>query len=405
MPRIVITGLGLVTAIGNNTEESWRAFLNGVDGSNELRAFDTSLYRIHRACEVKNFDCDLPANRRSIAIYNTVYKYVYAAAREALNDSGLLQAPGFNPERVGVALGTLASELPVYEYHLRPEPVNKAAGFTPEVALTYPIAFTSSAIAEDFGFEGPCSMHIDACSSGNHTIAYAYDLIQSGRVDAMVVGGGEPTPQTGFTHFHNLRALAPDRCQPFDKNRQGLMLGEGAGVLVMETYEAASRRGAPIYAEVLSYGLSCDAYHMTAPHPEGDGARRAIAAALENARLSPDSIDYVSAHGTGTPLNDVTETMALKAVLGERAYRVPTSSIKSMIGHTMGAASAIESAVCCLALRDQIAPPTINYETPDPGCDLDYVPNQARELKMKIVLNNSFAFGGNNAVIIFGKVR
>ena len=220
----------------------------------------------------------------------------------------------------------------------------------------------------------------------------------------MIVGGVDVFAQTEFTYFHNLRSLAAEHCQPFDRNRRGLMIGEGAGMLVLESLERAARRGAPAYAEVMGYGLSADGFHVTSPDPSGAGAIRAMRAALRAAALAPGDIDYVSAHGTGTPANDRAEAVALRAVFGDRADRLPLSSVKSMIGHSMGAASAIESVVCCLALRDGVVPPTINYETPDPDCPVDCVPNTARPLALRAVMNNSFAFGGNNAVVVFAKV-
>ena len=221
----------------------------------------------------------------------------------------------------------------------------------------------------------------------------------------MVVGGSDVVPQTEFTHFHNLKALAPEKCQPFDKNRQGLVVGAGAGVLILESLEMASKREAKTYAEIKGYGLSSDGYHMTAPHPSGEGAARAMELSLLSARLSYKDVDYISAHGTGTPLNDKMETLALQTVFQERAQHLPCSSVKSMIGHTMGAASAIESIVCCLVIKEGVIPPTINFETKDPECNIDCVPNQAREYKANYTLNNSFAFGGNNASIIFGRTQ
>ncbi|HHT9126144.1 MAG TPA: beta-ketoacyl-[acyl-carrier-protein] synthase family protein [Candidatus Brocadiia bacterium] len=399
--RVVVTGLGLVTPIGIGVKESWNSMVNGKDGATEVTYFDTSKYRVHRACQVRSLEsCKFPENNIK---RNTIYKYTYLAAKEALEDSGIPISGGdINRERFGIAVGTLAAELPVFEDLLRVNHQNKANGFDTDVAAIYPPSSITSSLAEDFGIEGPSLIMINACSSGNHAIAWAYDLIQMGKADAVLVGGGELIPQTEFTHFHNLKSLAPERCQPFDKNRQGLMIGEGAGMMVLESMEFASKRGANIYAEMMGYGMSSDGYHMTAPHPDGDGAIRAANLALSASGLSYKDVDYVNAHGTGTPLNDKMETLAVKAVFKERAKEIPCSSIKSMIGHTMGAASAIESVACCLTIRDGVIPPTINYETPDPECDIDCVPNKARELKVKYVMNNSFAFGGNNVAIIFG---
>lgn len=401
MPRVVVTGLGLVTAIGSNVKKSWEAMLDAQDGTSEITSFDTSRYRVHRACEIKTLNSNsIPDTKRRY----TVYDCLYVATKEALQDSGILDYPGLERDRVGISVGTLAGELSAFERRLRDHPQNKAAGFSMDVVRTYPPITLSTQLAEDFDIEGPNSILINACSSGNHALCWALDMLEECRVNAMIVGGSDVVPQTEFTHFHNLKALAPERCQPFDKNRQGLVVGAGAGVLILETLEHASRRGANIYAELKGYGLSSDGYHMTAPHPKGQGAMRAMEMALANARLSYEDIDYISAHGTGTPLNDKMETLALKTIFKEKTQSIPCSSVKSMIGHTMGAASAIESVVCCMAIKSGSIPPTINYETKDPECDIDCVPNEARELKIKFALNNSFAFGGNNASIVFGKV-
>jgi 3-oxoacyl-[acyl-carrier-protein] synthase II len=402
MSKVVVTGLGLVLANGIGVKGAWEALIHGKDGSGDITSFDTSQYKIHRACEVKGFKIDATFENETPA--NTIHKYTYSAAKEALEDSGLHDIAKYNCERFGIAIGTLAGELPPFEYLLRNSPEDKANGFDMNVALTYPPSSITSLLSEDFGFEGPNMVSLNACSSGNHAIAWAYDLLLNGKVDVMLVGGGELIPQTEFTHFHNLKALTPEKCRPFDRERKGLIIGEGAGIMVIENIDFAKKRGASIYAELKSYGMSCDGYHMTAPHPEGSGASRAMLDALSGAQLSYKDIDYVSAHGTGTLLNDRMETMAIKSVFKERAKKIPASSIKSMIGHTMGAASAIESVVSCLSITNNIIPPTINYETPDPECDLDYVPNEGRELKVNCVLNNSFAFGGNNVTNIFSSL-
>ncbi|HHT9110107.1 MAG TPA: beta-ketoacyl-[acyl-carrier-protein] synthase family protein [Candidatus Brocadiaceae bacterium] len=402
MPKVVVTGLGLVTPVGIGIRESWESFIHGRNGANEMKSFDTSKYKVHRSCEVKNFSLDVELENQIQE--NTIHKYVYYAAREALQESGLLNDKKFNRERFGVAIGTLAAELTPFERLLRKDTSKKDNGFDKIVAAVYPPNSITNILARCFDFEGLSMIFLNACSSGNHAIAWAYDLLASNKLDVVMVGGGDMIPQTEFTHFHNLKALAPERCQPFDKNRQGLMIGEGAGILIMERYEFAKRRGASIIAEMSGYGLSCDGFHMTAPHPEGDGAVKCMSDALKMANLSPAEIGYINAHGTGTPHNDKTETTAIKRVFGERAYKIPCSSTKSMIGHLMGAASAVESVICCLAIRQGILPPTINYETTDPECDLDYVPNKLREIKVNHVLNNSFAFGGNNATTIFSKL-
>ncbi|HHT9135097.1 MAG TPA: beta-ketoacyl-[acyl-carrier-protein] synthase family protein [Candidatus Avalokitesvara rifleensis] len=401
MPKVVVTGLGLVTAIGSNVEESWGAMLNAQDGTTEITSFDTSRYKVHRACELKGLNSN---NDRGTKNRHTVYDCLSAATKEALQDSGILDYRGLERNKIGISVGTLAGELSAFEHRLRDHPDSKASGFSMDVVLSYPPMTLSTQLAEDFQIEGPNVILINACSSGNHAMCWAFDMLQDQKVDAMIVGGSDVVPQTEFTHFHNLKALAPEKCQPFDKNRQGLVVGAGAGVLILETLEHAKKRGANIYAEIKGYGLSSDGFHMTAPHPKGEGAIRAMEIALDNSKLSYKDINYISAHGTGTPLNDKMETLALKTVFKERAQDTPCSSVKSMIGHTMGAASAIESVVCCLSIRTGKIPPTINYETKDPECDLDCVPNEARSKEVKFALNNSFAFGGNNASIVFGRV-
>ncbi len=402
MPKVVVTGLGLVIANGIGVNNAWNALLNGKDGTAELKSFDTSQYKVHRACEVKDFKLDTSFQNETTA--NTIHKYTYTAAKEALENSGLSDISGYDREKFGIAIGTLAGELPPFEYLLRNAPEDKANGFDMGVALTYPPSSITTLLSEDFGFEGPNMVSLNACSSGNHAIAWALDLLYEGKVDIMLVGGGELIPQTEFTHFHNLKALAPEICQPFDKERKGLVIGEGAGIMVLETLESAHKRGAEIYAELKGYGMSCDGHHMTAPHPEGAGAIMSMTNALAMAKMTYENVDYINAHGTGTPLNDRMETMAIKAVFKKRAKRTPVSSIKSMIGHTMGAASAIQSVVSCLAIKNNAIPPTINYKTPDPECDLDYVPNEGRETRINCVLNNSFAFGGNNVTNIFSRL-
>lgn len=401
MPRVVVTGLGLVTALGSNVKESWDAMLNAKDGVTEITSFDTSKYKVHRACELKGLNSN---NDRGGQKRYTVYDCLYVAAKEALQDSGIFDYQDLERDKIGISVGTLAGELSAFEHRLRNHPDSKASGFSMDVVLSYPPMTLSTQLAEDFHVEGPNIILINACSSGNHAMCWAFDMLQDRKINAMIVGGSDVVPQTEFTHFHNLKALAPEKCQPFDKNRQGLVVGAGAGVLILETLEHARKRGASIYAEIKGYGLSSDGFHMTAPHPKGEGAIRAMEMALENSKLSYKDINYISAHGTGTPLNDKMETLALKTVFKEKAQDTPCSSVKSMIGHTMGAASAIESAVCCLSIRTGELPPTINYETKDPECDLDCVPNEARNKEVHFALNNSFAFGGNNASIVFGRV-
>ena len=269
----------------------------------------------------------------------------------------------------------------------------------PEIFPRYSCSAIPVHIATEFDLHGPCLTIPTACAAGNHAIGHAFDLIRTGRVGAMLAGGADSFSRIPYMGFARLGAIAPERCQPFDRNRKGMVPGEGAGVLLLEPLEVALARGAHIYAEILGYGLSCDAHHMTASHPEGDGALRAMNAALKDSGMTSADIDYISAHGTGTPTNDRVESIAASRLFGERARLVPMSSIKSMLGHTMGAASAIEAAACSLVLDTGWIPPTINYEEPDPDFDLDYVPNHSRQVNPRVVLNNAYAFGGNNASV------
>jgi 3-oxoacyl-[acyl-carrier-protein] synthase II len=274
-----------------------------------------------------------------------------------------------------------------------------------DILPKYPCNVVPSHIAVEFDLRGPCLMIPTACAAGNYAIGYGFDMIRTGRTDLMLAGGADPFSRITYMGFARLGAIAPERCQPFDKNRKGMVPGEGAAVLVLEPLEDAQARGATIYAEVLGYGVSCDSHHMTAAHPQGDGAIRAMAMALKESGRSTADVDYISAHGTGTPTNDRVEAIAVRTLFGERAPCVPMSSIKSMIGHTMGAASAIEAVACSLAIHTGVIPPTMNFGEPDEGSELDYVPNQARRTDPRIVLNNAYAFGGNNASLCLARLQ
>ncbi len=402
MQRVVITGIGLVTALGTGVKKSWEGMLNGIDTSSDVTLFDISGYKTHRACEIRNFEdnCGFPEEE----IINLVHKFAYTATKEAIIDSGLNDVAVYDSDRVGLAVGSLAAEIIQFEHLLRSNTEEKVNGFDLNVANTYTPNSITNMLSVNFDLTGPSMVSLNACSSGNHAISWAANLIQQGNVDAMIVGGSETINQTEYTHFHNVKALSPERCMPFDKDRNGLLIGEGAGIMVLEGYDSAAKRGAKIYAELKGSGLSCDGFHMTAPHPEGAGAVNAINKAFKAANLSYKDIDYLSAHGTGTPLNDNSESTAIHTIFKEKAQTIPASSIKSMIGHSMGAASAIESIVCCLTIQNNVVPPTINFSTKDPNCDIDCVPNNAREVNVKNTINNSFAFGGNNAVLLFGEV-
>jgi 3-oxoacyl-[acyl-carrier-protein] synthase II len=357
---------------------------------------------VHKGAEVKNFEPEKYVRQRAPGEMGRGSQLAIAAARIAIEDAGL-DLKAYDKSRVGVSMGTTSGEPQIVEQY---NDIRKASGLDAipsELPPRYPCHVIPSNIAIEFDVRGPCLMIPTACAAGNYAIGYGFDLIRTGRTDLMLAGGADPFSRITYMGFARLGAIAPDRCQPFDKNRQGMVPGEGAAVLVLEPLEAARARGARIYSEVLGYGVSCDSHHMTAAHPQGDGAMRAMAMAMRESGVSTDDIEYISAHGTGTPTNDRVESLAVRRLFGSRADKVPMSSIKSMIGHTMGAASAIEAVACALAIHTGVVPPTINYEVPDPDCDLDYVVNQARRIEPRIVLNNAYAFGGNNASLCIAR--
>ena len=402
MTRVVVTGLGLVTPVGNGRPTFWAAITEGRSGIATVRSFDTSAYAVHIGAEVDGFDPAVYVRAQQPAGMGRASQLAIAAARLALDDAGI--EPSWpNPRRIGVSMGSTSGEPLYVEQYNDAKKAGASESLSAEVYGKYPSHWIPSHIAAELDLGGPCLMIPTACAAGNYAIGYAFDCIRSGTADVMLAGGSDAFSRIPYTGFARLGAIAPERCQPFDKNRQGMVPGEGAAVLVLEKADAARARGATIYAEVKGYGLSCDAHHMTAGHPEGDGAIRAMQAAIADAEVSLDEVDYISAHGTGTPTNDRIESLALQRLFGDRAKSLPMSSIKSMLGHTMGAASAIEAAACSLALQTGVVPPTINYEEPDPECEVDCVPNQARKINPKVVLNNAYAFGGNNACLCLAK--
>jgi 3-oxoacyl-[acyl-carrier-protein] synthase II len=402
MRRVVVTGIGLLTPVGAGKEQFWSALVAGRCGIGPVTSFDTSAFPVHLGAEVKDFEPGRFVFRRSPEEMGRGSQLAIAAARMALQDAGI--EPGdLDRARIGVSMGTTSGEPQLIE---RYNDIRKAQGLEAipgEIPPKYPCHVIPSNVAIEFDLHGPCVMIPTACAAGNYAIGYGLDSIRAGRTDLMLAGGADPFSRITYMGFARLGAIAPDRCQPFDKNRKGMVPGEGAAVLVLEPYDAARARGARIYAEVLGYGVSCDSHHMTAAHPQGDGAVRAMSMAMRESGVDIGQIDYISAHGTGTPTNDRVESLAVRRLFGDRSDAVPMSSIKSMIGHTMGAASAIEAVACALALDTGVVPPTINYEERDPECDLDYVPNQARRLNPGVVLNNAYAFGGNNASLCMAR--
>jgi len=401
--RIVVTGIGVVTPIGIGKTGFWQNVIAGKSGIAPIQSFDTSAYDVHLGAEVKGFDSTPYVRTLKAEQLGRCSQLAIAATRLALEDADL------NPNelgnaRVGIALGTTMGEPQELEKMDEQWLEGGLDQIQSELIPRYPCNVIASNLAIEFAFRGPNIMIPTACSAGNYAIGYAADLLKRKRADMMIAGGADCFSRIAFTGFARLGAIAPERCQPFDKNRKGIMVGEGAGILVLESLQRAMRRGAPIYAEVLGYGLACDAYHMTGSHPDGLGIIGAMNKAFRHSGIAPEAVSYISAHGTGTLTNDRIETIAIKKALDKHAYQVPVSSIKSMIGHTMGAASAIEAAVCALSIHHGLIPPTINYKEKDPECDLDYVPNEARAHRVDIALNNSSAFGGNNAALVLGKV-
>jgi 3-oxoacyl-[acyl-carrier-protein] synthase II len=398
---IVVTGLGVVSSLGQQLDAFWAAICEGRSGISPVRSFDTSAYDVHVGGEVVDFDAAGVACRLDLGTVGRATGFAVAAARAAVADAGL-EVEQIAGERTGVSMGTTSGEPREVERYNDLALAGKRQAIGPELAERYPCHSIATGIAADLDLAGPNLMVPTACAAGNYALAQAMERLRAGDADIMLAGGADAFSRITYTGFARLGAIAPERCQPFDLNRQGMIPGEGAAVLVLEPAARARARGARTYARLLGYGLSCDAYHMTGCHPDGEGAARAMRTAMADAGINAGDVDYICAHGTGTPSNDRTETQAIRAALGEAAGRVPVSSIKSMLGHTMGAASAIESLVCALAIHHSVVPPTANYETPDPECDLDCVPGIARELPVTVALNNAAAFGGNNACLVLG---
>jgi 3-oxoacyl-[acyl-carrier-protein] synthase II len=400
--RVVITGLGAVTPIGSGKAEFWQALLDGKSGAAQVTRFDTSEYVRHRACEVKNFDFTPYAKPENRPI-GKGSQLAIVAAEQAIADANL-KLDSVDPYRIGVSVGTTAGEIQILEDANVVRHRDGVDAIDPNIFRQHPVNNIPSNVGIHLGLKGPNMIIPTACAAGNYAIGYACDLIRLGRVDYMLAGGSDPFSKVAFTGFCRLGAVAPDICQPFDKNRKGMMVGEGAGIILLESLDSAIARGVEPYAEVIGYGLSCDGHHMTTPHPDGIGVISAMKKALQDAGITPEDVQYISAHGTGTPANDKAEVTAVKTVMGDHAKTVMISSIKSMIGHTMGAASALEAIACALAVKHNLVPPTINFEEADPECDIDCVPNKAREAQVNIALNNAYAFGGNNSCLVIRKL-
>ncbi len=409
MERVVITGMGTVNPLGLSVEESWKNAIEGVSGVGPITLFDPAALNVHFAAEVKNFEPDRYMDPKEARRRDRFEQLGVAAAREALERSGL-EVTEDNADRIGVlvssAIGGIKSlqDAVITNYTEGPRRVSP---------FLIPMLMPNGAagmIAIDFQIKGPCFSVASACASGADGIGTALLMLRGGMIDAALAGATEMTIcATGVAAFDRVGAMSRRNedysmtPQPFDKNRDGLVMGEGAAVLVLETESHARARGANILAELAGYGATADAFHVTAPHENGAGGSAAMRMALASARAPVDELGYINAHGTGTPLNDQSETRAIKAAFGERAYQIPVSSTKSMTGHMMGATGALEVIFCVKAVREGILPPTIHYETPDPECDLDYIPNEAREKKINLAISNAFGFGGHNAVLAIRK--
>lgn len=406
--RVVITGLGAVTPIGLTAPESWQALQNGVCGVAPITQFDPSSMKVRLAAEVKGFDPENYMTRQEAKHLGRFTQLALAAAKEAMDNSGF-QIENADPSRCGVAISSGIGGLSITEAeHDR----GLARGWDRVSPFYIPSGISNMAagqVAVSTGFQGMCTCPVTACAGGAYAVGDAFHYIRDGYADAMLCGGTEaavtPLAIGGFTSMRALtQAEDPSRASiPFDAERSGFVLGEGAGVLLLEELEQAQARGARIYAEVVGYGATCDAYHITAPRPDGSGGARAMALALEDGNVPPEEVDYINAHGTSTHLNDAGETAAVKAVFGQHAYKLAMSSTKSMTGHMLGAAGAVEALFTALALKDGFIPATINYQVPDKECDLDVVPNTGRAAGLRYALSNSLGFGGHNGSLVFKK--
>lgn len=412
--RVVVTGLGVITPIGNTVDKFWKALLEGKSGVARLTAFDPSSFTSQIAAEVKDFDPLQFMSEKEAKRLDRFVQFGLAAAKLAIEDSRL-NLDKENTDRIGVYVGSGIGGLHTIEKehlaYIRRGPEKGPSKITPFLIPMLIANMAAGQISITFRLKGPNSAVVTACATANNTIGDAFKLIQRGAADAMVAGGSEGAiTQMGFGGFCSLKALSlrnsePEKaCRPFDRERDGFIMGEGAGILILEEYGRAKKRNAPIYCEIIGYGMSGDAYHITAPDPTGDGAKRCMEAALDDAGINPKDVDYINAHGTSTKLNDKIETMAIKMLFKDHAKKLAVSSTKSMMGHLLGAAGGAEAAVCVLTIKHGIIAPTINYEYPDPECDLDYVPNHPRNSKVNIAISNALGFGGHNATLVFRRI-
>jgi 3-oxoacyl-[acyl-carrier-protein] synthase II len=411
--RVVITGLGLVTPVGNTVEDTWTALMSGRSGADFIKKFDTEKFSVKFACEVKDFDPLKFIAKKDARKMGAFIHYAIAASIEALEDSGYpMTEEGKFPSDICENAGTYISS-GIGDFWAIEREHSKLLNDGPDRVSPFFIVsaivnLAAGQVSIRFGAKGPNSATATACAAGAHAIGDSFKIIQRGDADLMICGGAESaiTPMS-VAGFASMRALSTNNAdpvhasRPFERDRDGFVIGEGAGIMILEELESAKRRGAKIYAEVVGYGIAADAFHLTMPDETGSGARRVMQRTLKDAGIKPEQVDYINAHGTSTPYNDKFETLAIKDTFGEHAYKLAVSSTKSMTGHLLGAAGGIEAVFSALAITRNVLPPTINYVNPDPECDLDYVPNEARPAELQYVLSNSFGFGGTNAALLF----
>lgn len=413
--RVVITGMGVISPVGNTVEEYWKSLIEGRSGVGRITSFDPSNFSSQIAAEILDFDPSLYLNTKEIKKTDRFVQFAIAASKMAMDNSGL-DLGKEDPNRIGVIIGSGIGGLHTIEAehnkYIERGPEKGPRKISPFLIPMLIVNMASGYVSMYFKVRGPNTAVATACATGNHAIGDAFRIIQLGEADMMIAGGSEAAITImGFGGFCALRALStrndePKKAsRPFDKNRDGFVIGEGAGIVILEEAEHAKKRGANIYCELVGYGMSADAYHMTAPDPEGEGASRCMALSLKDAGIKSDQVDYINAHGTSTQYNDRVETLAIKKLFGQHAKKIAISSTKSVTGHVLGAAGGVEIIASALAIKNNLIPPTINYETPDPECDLDYTPNKAKEMNVDISMSNSLGFGGHNATLVLRRYK
>jgi 3-oxoacyl-[acyl-carrier-protein] synthase II len=399
MKRVAITGIGVFCSIGKKVEEFTQSLRNGKTGIGPVTLFDTSKYPCKIGAEIIDYRPEKFFGKKELKKISRADQFALIASEEAVKASGI---DSFPSEEVGVCLGAGAGGM--FEAETYHREILLKGRSKPSLIWPFIPSYTTDRVAERFGFSGPKFTITTACSSSATAIGYGADLIRSGRCKAVLCGGSESLSELTFGGFNSLKAMDPSPCKPFDRRRAGMSLGEGAGIIILEDFDEAMKRGVRIYAEFLGYGIGGEAYHITAPEPTGMREARIMREAIEEGGILITEVDYINAHGTGTPLNDKVETLSIKNVFGERAYSIPVSSIKSSVGHCLGSAGAIEAIASILSMVHQFIPPTLNHQEGDEDCDLDYVPGKSREMELKVVLSNSFAFGGNCTTLVFRKI-